>query len=223
MSLEWPDMLYSQLRALLRASAHGRMRVLVPMVTTVEEMRRVVSIVREIQSDLAQHDVPFDDKMPVGAMIEIPAAALATGAIARECDFISVGTNDLSQYALAVDRNNARVAGLYQQLHPGLLRLVRTVFEQACRTETPVCVCGSLAGNPEATLLLLGLGLRSFSMAAYDVPVVKRVIAATDLDHARKVASEAFELTDIADIRGHLRRATLEIAPELSSLLESTS
>lgn len=221
LSLEWPDMLYSQLRALLRASAHGRMRVLAPMVTTVEETRRVVAIVREIQSDLKQHDIPFDPDMPVGMMIEIPAAALATGLIARECDFISVGTNDLSQYALAVDRNNSRVADLYQQFHPGLLRLLRDTIGQAGRAEVPLCVCGELAGNPEATLLLLGLGLRSFSMSAYDIPMVKRVVAATDLAYARKVATQAFELVDIADIRAHLRAATLEVAPDLRSLMES--
>ena len=218
LSLEWPDMFYTQIRALLRASAHGRMRVLLPMVSNVDEVRRVREIVTEVQGDLAKEGVAFDEQLPLGAMIEVPAAAMATRTIARHCDFLSVGTNDLSQYALAVDRNNARVADLYQPLHPGLIAILRTVLSEAAETDTPVCLCGELAGEPEATMLLLGLGLRSFSMSAFHVPVVKRLIRSVTLDDARRAAHAVLELGSTSEIRAELRRRALEHAPEFASL-----
>jgi phosphoenolpyruvate-protein kinase (PTS system EI component) len=152
-------------------------------------------------------------------MIEVPAAALATRSIAEKCDFISIGTNDLSQYALAVDRNNARVANLYQQLHPGMLNLLRMILEAADAAQTPVCLCGELAGDPGATLVLLGLGLRSFSMSPHALPVVKRVIGAVDVDEARRVTHQVLELSHAAEIRRVLREHTLAAVPELESVL----
>jgi len=220
LSLEWPDMFYSQLRALLRASAHGRTRILLPMVTMVEEFRRARAIVSEIQSDLRRHGLPFDAEVPLGAMIEVPAAALAARSLAEEADFLSIGTNDLTQYALAVDRNNARVAGLYQPLHPGLLQIVRMVVEAADAAGTPVSLCGEMAGDPEATLLLLGLGLRSFSMSPYHLPVVKKMIASVHLAEARRVAMEALSLGSTTEMRALLRRHTLRHAPELAAWLQ---
>ena len=219
LSLEWPDLFYSQVRALLRASAHGRMKVLFPMVTMIEEFRRARSIVAEVQSDLRRRGVPFDTTLPIGAMIEVPAAALACGTLAEEADFLSIGTNDLSQYALAVDRNNARVASLYQPLHPGLLALVRMVVEAANAAGTPVSLCGEMAGDPEATLLLLGLGLRSFSMSPYHLPVVKRLISSVHLRDAQDVAREACALGSTTEVRALLRRHTLRLAPELAAWL----
>ncbi len=220
LSLEWPDMFYSQVRALLRASAHGNMRMLFPMITAIEELRRAREIVAEIQSDLKTHGVPFDENIAVGAMIEVPAAALATASMASEADFISIGTNDLAQYALAVDRNNARVADLYQPLHPGVLRLLRLIIEAAHAAETPVCLCGEMAGDPEATIVLLGLGLRSFSMSPYFLPIVRRVIGAVDLAESRKLAQKVFELESTTEIRALLRERTLELVPELSALFD---
>src|SRR5262249_28543638 len=219
LSLEWPDLFYSQVRALLRASAHGRMRLMFPMVTMVEEFRRARAIVSEVQSDLRRRGVPFDATLPVGAMIEVPAAALACGTLAEEADFLSIGTNDLSQYALAVDRTTARVAGRSQPLHPGLLALVRLVVQAADAASTPVSLCGEMAGDPEATLLLLGLGLRSFSMSPYHLPVVKRLISAVRLREAQDVATEACALGSTTEVRALLRRHTLRIAPELAAWL----
>src|SRR5262249_11352896 len=146
-------------------------------------------------------------------------AALACGTLAEEADFLSIGTNDLSQYALAVDRNNARVAGLYQPLHPGLLALVRMIMQAADAAGTPVSLCGEMAGDPEATLLLLGLGLRSFSMSPYHLPVVKRLIAAVHLREAQEVAREACALGSTTEVRALLRRHTLRLAPELAAWL----
>lgn len=219
LSLEWPDMFYAQLRALLRASAHGRIRVLLPMVTMVEEFRRARQIVREIQSDLRSRGVPFDPRMPVGAMVEVPAAALAARSLAEEADFLSIGTNDLTQYTLAVDRNNARVAGLFQTLHPGVINLLRIVVEAADKAGTAVSLCGEMAGDPHATLLLVGLGLRSLSMSPYRVPLVKKVIASTTLADAERITQAAFALRDTTEITAYLRQQTLQKVPELEAWL----
>ncbi|MGQ0553614.1 MAG: phosphoenolpyruvate--protein phosphotransferase [Planctomycetota bacterium] len=219
LSLEWPDVFYSQLRALLRASAHGRLRILLPLVTMVEELRQAREIVQELQSDLIRREIPFDPAVPLGVMIEVPAAAMSAGILAREADFLSIGTNDLSQYALAVDRNNARVAALYQPLHPGLLRIVRYVVEAAGLENTPVSLCGEMAGDPEATLLLLGMGLRSFSMSPYHLPTVKRLIGAVRLADAQDVARQACELGSTTEVRALLRRHTLRLVPDLAAWL----
>lgn len=219
LSLQWPDMFYAQVRALIRASAHGSMRLLFPMITMVEELIRAREIVREIQDELREKGLPFDEGMPVGAMIEVPAAALAARNMAEHADFLSIGTNDLSQYALAVDRNNARVADLYQPLHPGVLRLVRAVIRAGDETGTPVSVCGEMAGDPMAALLLLGIGLRAFSISPYNLPVVRKLFAAVTLAEAEQVAAEVFALNSTREVRRCLRERTLQFVPELVTLL----
>jgi phosphoenolpyruvate-protein kinase (PTS system EI component) len=219
LSLQWPDLFYTQLRALLRASAHGRMRILLPMVTMVEEFRRARAIVGELQEDLRRRRLPFDPDVPLGAMVEVPAAALAARNLAREADFLSVGTNDLSQYALAVDRNNARVASLYQPLHPGVLHLVRCAIDAAGAAGTPVSVCGEMAGAPESALLLLGMGLRSFSMSPYHLPVVRKLLSLVSTEQARDLAREVFDLGSTTEIRRLLGKRVLELAPELEAFL----
>ena len=222
LSLEWPDMFYAQLRALLRASAHGKIRVLLPMVTMVEEFRQARQIVREIQNDLRARNVPFDPRVPVGAMIEVPAAALAARALAEEADFLSIGTNDLTQYTLAVDRNNARVTHLFQPLNPGVLNLLRLIVSAADEVGTPVSLCGEMAGDPLATLLLVGMGLRSLSMSPYRVPLVKKVIASTALADAVRITQDALALRDTTEINDFLRKETLQRTPELAAWLPSS-
>ena len=222
LSLEWPDMFYAQLRALLRASAHGKIRVLLPMVTMVEEFRRARQIVREIQNDLRSRGVPFDPRMPVGAMVEVPAAALAARSLAEEADFLSIGTNDLTQYTLAVDRNNARVAGLFQTLNPGVIHLLHLVVVAADAAGTPLSLCGEMAGDPLATLLLVGMGLRSLSMSPYRVPLVKKVIASTSLSDAVRITQAAMSMRDTTEITEYLRQQTLERAPDLASWLPAS-
>ncbi len=219
LSLQWPDMFYAQVRALIRASAHGPMRLLFPMITMVEELIRAREIVREIQGELREKGVPFDEGMAVGAMIEVPAAALAARTMAEHADFFSIGTNDLSQYALAVDRNNARVADLYQPLHPGVLRLVRSVIRAGDETGTPVSVCGEMAGDPMSALMLLGIGLRSFSISPYNLPVVRKLFAAMTVAEAESVAKEVFSLGSTGEVRRCLRERTLQFVPELVTLL----
>lgn len=219
LSLQWPDMFYAQLRALLRASAHGTMRIMLPMVTNVEEFERSRAILHEIQDDLREHEIPFDESVKLGAMIEVPAAALASGSLAERADFLSIGTNDLSQYALAVDRNNARVASLYQPFHPGVLQLIRMVIDAGRARDTPVSVCGEVAGDPRAVLLLLGLGLRAFSTSPFHLPPVRRLLASVTLDQAQEVAREVLELDRGAAIAAALQRHVLRFAPELELFL----
>ncbi len=219
LSLQWPDMFYTQIRALLRASVHGRMRILLPMVTMVEEFRRARTMIAQIQSDMEAREVPFDKDVPVGAMVEVPAAALATRDLGESADFLSLGTNDLSQYALAVDRNNARVASLYQPLHPGMLQLVKLAAEGAHQSDAHLSVCGEMAGDPDAVLLLLGLGVRSLSMSPYHLPLVRGLLSAVTLDDARAVAAEVLALHSTTEIRSVLRGHVLRLAPELGTLL----
>ncbi len=219
LSLEWPDLLYSQLRALLRASAHGKLRILLPMVTMVEEFRAAREIVLSIQSDLRAAGKPFDEGLELGAMVEVPALALACGPLAAEADFVSIGTNDLSQYALAVDRNNARVADLYQPLNPGVLSLIRHVVDACAQEGTPVSVCGEMAGDPEAVLLLLGMGIHAMSMSPYHVPIVRQVVAAVTRDEARAVFESAVALGTTTAIRTWVRSELLRLVPGLDPWL----
>ena len=152
-------------------------------------------------------------------MIEVPAAALASRPLAREADFISVGTNDLSQYGLAVDRNNSRVANLYQPLHPGLVVLVRSVIEGCAAEHTSVSVCGEMAGDPQAALLLIGLGLRSLSMSPFHMPIVRKLLSVVTVDEAQTIAREVSELGTTTEITRVLRDHTLRLVPDLSALL----
>ncbi len=219
LSLQWPDIFYTQIRALLRASAHGRVRILLPMVTMIEEFRRARTMISQIQSDMTAHGLPFDKGVQVGAMVEVPAAAMAARSLGEEADFLSLGTNDLSQYALAVDRNNARVASLYQPLHPGMVQLVRQAVEGAAQAESHLSVCGEMAGDPDSVLLLLGLGVRSLSMSPYHLPLVRRLLGAVTLDEARIVAAQVLELNTTTEIRAALRGHVLRLVPEFSTLL----
>ena len=174
--LDRPALFLTQLRAILRASVFGKCRIMFPMIGSVEELRQAKAFVVVAQEDLRAQGVAFDAGVPVGVMIEIPSAALTADLLAKEADFFSIGTNDLTQYVLAVDRMNEQIAALYDPYHPAVLRLIREVIEQGHRHNVPVGMCGELAGDPRATELLLGMGLREFSMSAGSIPLVKEVI-----------------------------------------------
>ena len=174
--LDRPALFLSQLRAILRASVFGKCRILFPMIGSVEELIRAKAFVAVAQEELRAQGVAFDAGVPLGVMIEIPSAALTADLLAKEADFFSIGTNDLTQYVLAVDRMNEQIAALYDPYHPAVLRLIREVIEQGHRGGIPVGMCGELAGDPRATELLLGMGLREFSMNAGAIPLVKEVI-----------------------------------------------
>jgi len=187
-----PDLFKTQLRAILRASAHGTVRCLIPMLTSVQEVRMVRLLIDEAREELDARGVAYDPDMPLGGMIEVPAAALAITELAPHLDFISVGTNDLLQYALAADRVDELVAHLYDPQHPGVVRLLRHIFREASALRIPVTVCGEIAGDRQYTRLLLALGLKDFSMHPGRLLEVKQAVRETDIPKAKAALSRWF-------------------------------
>lgn len=201
LSLAQPDLLEAQLAACLRASAFGPVRILIPMVATVEEIREVREVLDRVVKRLRRQKVPMADPLPpLGVMIEVPGAALAADALAWHADFFAIGTNDLTQYTLAIDRTDESVAHLYNPLHPAVLRLIQFSAEAALRARIPICVCGEVAGDPRFTSLLLGLGIRDLSMAATNIPVVKQRVRTLDLMAATRRARVIMDQSDSARI-----------------------
>ena len=201
LSLAHPDLLRTQLRALVRASAHGPLRVMFPFVTAVEEVRQARAMLSEVASDLSRTDM---SRIKVGAMIEVPSAALAADLLAPEVDFFTIGTNDLIQYCLAVDRTDDRVSDLYEPLHPAVLRLIRMVRRAAARQRIPVSLCGEMASDPAWVGLLVGLGLTEFSMTPAAIPIVRQVVQEMSAAEARRLAGHALRLPTAAEIEQYL-------------------
>ncbi len=173
------------------------MRILLPMIGTVAEVRKVRELLRKVVRRLQRRRAPIaDPPPPLGAMIEVPAAALAADSLARVCDFFSIGTNDLTMYTLAIDRGDDQVASLYDPLHPAVLRLIQFSTEAALRARIPVNVCGEVAGDPRYIALLIGLGIREQSMSAMGLPLVKQRIRALSLDEATRRARTIMEQSD---------------------------
>jgi phosphoenolpyruvate-protein phosphotransferase (PTS system enzyme I) len=198
--LERVEVFKTQLRAILRASAHGHVRMMYPMISGVEEVRKANAMLAECQAELRQEGIAFDEKMQVGAMIEIPSAAISADLIAREVDFFSIGTNDLIQYTIAVDRLNERIAHLYEPTHPAILRLIRMVVEAARAQGIWVGVCGEMAGEVTLTPLLLGLGVDELSTGASLVPRVKAAVQQLSLEECQKLAQVAAGLDSAAAV-----------------------
>ena len=191
------ELLETQLAAILRAATAGPVRVMLPMVTTVAEVRAARDVYERVARRLRRRGERIPDKLPpLGIMIETPGAALSADALALESDFFAIGTNDLTAYTLAVDRGETDVAELYDPLHPAVLRLVQFATEAALRMRMPVSVCGEMAANPRLTPLLLGLGLRSFSMAASAVPRVKQAVRSVEIDACARFARHVMEQSD---------------------------
>ncbi len=200
--LRRPELFETQLAAILRAAATGPVRVLLPMVTNVAEVREAREIYERVARRLRRRSERLPDRLPpLGIMIETPGAALSADALALEADFFSIGTNDLTAYTLAVDRGESDVAELYDPLHPSVLRLIQFATEAALRMRKPVSVCGEMGGNPMLTPLLMGLGLRSFSMNASAVPRVKQVVRSVGIDDCARFARRVMEQSDPAVIR----------------------
>ncbi len=189
-----------QLRAVLRASAHGRVRLMYPMISGVDELERANAVLEECRQELRSAGTPFDAAMEVGAMIEIPSAAVTADLLASRCAFFSIGTNDLIQYTLAIDRGNDRIAHLYEPTHPAIVRTLRRIVDEAHRAGIPVSVCGEMAGDPIFAPLLLGLGVDCLSMSPAWLPPVKYLIRAMKMAEARALADEALTLGSAAEI-----------------------
>ncbi len=199
--LSEPHVFLAQLRAILRASHHGKVRILLPMVAHAHEVDQALVLIRQARQQLEERRQPHDKALEVGAMIEIPAAALALPMFIKRLDFLSLGTNDLIQYTLAIDRTDDAVAHLYDPLHPAVLQLVAQVIHAAQRADTPVAVCGEMAGDAALTRLLLGFGLRNFSMHPAQVLAIKERVLRTDLAAAAPLAQKVLRSTDAAKTR----------------------
>jgi phosphoenolpyruvate-protein phosphotransferase (PTS system enzyme I) len=204
-----------QLRAIMRASVLGDVRIMFPMISTLMELRQAKMVLSDVMEELEDEGISFNRDLPVGIMIEVPSAALMAEKFAKEVNFFSIGTNDLVQYTLAVDRTNEKVAGLFCPGHPAVLGLIRDVIRKGSRSNIAVSMCGEMAGEPLYTLLLLGLGLTTFSMNGPDVPEVKKIIRSTTMEHARQVARRVMTFDSERQVVHYLREETRKIDPEV--------
>ena len=202
--LRFPALLDTQLRAILRASQYGDMHILIPMVSDISELRAVRSRVKKLSSELRRKGVKVARSIPVGCMIEVPSSALLCDALAEEADFLSVGTNDLVQYVLAADRNNILTTHLYNPAHPSILRLIRMIVASASRFKKPLLLCGESAADPVMIPLLLGLGIREFSVSARNIPIVKHIIRKWRILDACQLAEQALEYSCAEDLKRFL-------------------
>ncbi len=218
-SLELPRVFKAQLRAIMRASVYGRARLLLPMVSSLEELRRSKAFIEEAKEELRREGRDFDEDIPVGMMVEVPSAVQMADRFIEEVDFFSIGTNDLIQYILAVDRNNRKVAALYQPLHPAVLRAVAETVEVASRAGKPVALCGEMAGDPVCTLVLLGLGLRDLSMSSFLVPPIKRLIRSVEMRTAEQIAQKVLLLDTVKEVKRHVFEKMRDL--ELVDLMEA--
>jgi phosphotransferase system enzyme I (PtsI) len=199
--LDLPEMFKVQLRAMLKASAKKSIKIMFPMISEVGELQKAKAILNEAKEELKRQKIPFDEKIPVGIMVEIPSAALAADSLAKECDFFSIGTNDLIQYTLAVDRGNEKIAHLYQGFHPAVLKLIKETIDAGHRNGIWVGLCGEMAADPLATTLLVGMGVDELSTSAMAIPEVKKIIRSIKFEEAKKHAEEVLKLSTIDEIK----------------------
>jgi phosphoenolpyruvate-protein phosphotransferase (PTS system enzyme I) len=214
-SLQERDIFRAQLRAILRASAEGNLRMMYPMISGLDELKQANALLEEYKEELRQEKVPFDEKLEVGAMIETPSAAIVADSLAKRVSFFSIGTNDLIQYSLAVDRMNEKIAHLYEPTHPAIVRLIKITVEAAHNHKVRVSVCGEMAGDPVLAPLLLGLGVDELSAAPSLVPPLKFLIRRLKLTEARELADFALDCESASDIQARCQELARQIAPGL--------
>jgi phosphotransferase system enzyme I (PtsI) len=212
--LRRPDLFLTQLRGILRASAHGSVRMMFPMVSGIGEVRQAKALLEEARQELRQEGKPFNENLPVGIMIEVPAAAAVADLLAREVDFFSIGTNDLIQYTLAIDRGNDSVSYLYEPLHPAVLRQIRFVVEAARRRGIPVSLCGEMASDPLGVAILIGLGLTELSLNALAIPSIKNIVRRLNAAELRAIAEKAVDLSTATEVAELLMRELQRRLPE---------
>ncbi len=211
--LENKSLFSTQLRAILRASAFGRAQLMFPLISGVNELKKVLHFLQEVKEDLANKGEPFDKEIPVGGMIELPSAVMVAEDLARHLDFFSIGTNDLIQYSLAVDRINEKIAYLYQPLHPGVLRMIHHVVQVGRTHAMPVEVCGEMAADPLCCLVLLGLGVERFSMSPAAIPRVKAIVRAIRMEQLRSFGERVLDISTAEQVERYALRVARRLLP----------
>jgi len=223
LSLKAEHVFRTQVRAILRANLHGRLRVVLPLISTITELREAKRIIADVKQEMAETSVEHNAELPIGVMIEVPAAALMADVFAREVDFLSVGTNDLIQYILAVDRANENVAHLYQPLHPAILRTIAHLVRVAESQQVALELCGEMAANPVQAIALIGLGIRSLSLVPGSIPLVKNAIRSVELQRVRSLMKDAMRLTSSKEVEELLAQELPRQAPRFFSAWSSRS
>jgi phosphoenolpyruvate-protein phosphotransferase (PTS system enzyme I) len=214
-ALDRPELFMTQIRAMLRASVKKNIWVMFPMVSSLKEIRKAKDLVKQAKTALRTENKPFDAHLKIGVMIEVPSAAVLAGEFAKEVDFLSIGTNDLIQYLLAVDRGNETVSQLYQEFHPAVLRTIRHIIREAHRNNIPVGMCGEMAGDPLATMLLLGFGLDEFSVIPTILPEIKKIIRSASMREAQKIAAKALTFTTEEEVKNFLQKQLEGLVPDI--------
>ncbi len=218
LSSAYPEFFQTQLRAILRAALHGKVSIMFPMVSTLEEVLLLKRMIAKTKMNLRDAGVPFADQVPVGVMLEVPAAALCIDALLREVDFVSIGSNDLTQYVMAADRDNPRVAHLCEPFSPPMLRLLHHIIRHCNKRQMPVTLCGEMAARPKCFLPLFGMGLRKLSMSPAFVPTIKAVARHTTCEHAEHVARRVLHLKTFRQVRRYLTRMTEQVYPNIATM-----
>ncbi|MGQ9575514.1 MAG: phosphoenolpyruvate--protein phosphotransferase [Thermoguttaceae bacterium] len=215
LSLRNLPMFRRQLRAILRVSALGDVRIMFPLISTILELRQAKMVLSDVMEDLTEHKIPFNPRLPVGMMVEVPSVVMMIDRFVEEVDFLSIGTNDLIQYTLAVDRSNKDVVWLYTPSEPAVLKLIAMTVEAARRNSVLVNLCGQMSGNPTYTMLLLGLGLRQLSVPPSAIPEIKRICRSVTIGQCEQVARHALSLEHAREVTSYLRGELQKHLPEL--------
>ena len=217
LSLKFLEPFRIQLRAILRASAQGDVRIMFPLISTLRELRHAKMVLADVMEDLQEQQIPFNRDLQVGMMVEVPSAVMMLDQFAAEVDFLSIGTNDLIQYTLAVDRSNKDVATLYNASDPAVLRLLQMAFRLASEHATPISVCGQMGGSSTYTMLLLGLGLRSFSVTPGAIPEIKKICRSVTIAQCETVAKKVMQMENPNNIKTYLRDELRKVLPEMAA------
>ncbi|MCD4830893.1 MAG: phosphoenolpyruvate--protein phosphotransferase [Anaerohalosphaeraceae bacterium] len=208
-------MFKTQLRAILRASVLGDLRIMFPLVSSLHELRQAKMILRDVMEDLDEDSIAYNADVPIGIMIETPSAALTANILATESDFFSIGTNDLIQYTLAVDRGNERVSTLYSGADPAVLQLLRSVIHDASKARISVSLCGEMASEPEYVMMLLGLGFRTFSLATPMIPEIKKLVRSVTIESCNALARKVLGMNSEREVTNYIRNAAIKVLPEV--------
>jgi phosphoenolpyruvate-protein phosphotransferase len=218
MSSEHPEFFQTQIRAILRAATEGSISILFPMISTVEEVRKLRRLVDRARMALHQQRIPYAEKVPFGVMVEVPAAAECIDHILAEVDYVSIGSNDLVQYLMAADRDNPRVAALCDPCHPAVMRVLKRIIGRCVQQNKPVTLCGEMAGRPMCLLPLIGMGLRRASMSPAFVPAIKQLIRSITTLDARRVARAILRMDTAAEVRAYLTERLRKHCPQVANL-----